>query len=1105
MLDTLIRVSLRYRVLVVLGAITVLLYGSYLATTLPIDVLPDLDRPRVVLLIECPGMAPDDIEARVAYPLETAILGANGVEAVRGQCGAGVAVIYVEFGWNVEVRAARQTVQERIATVMDQLPPGIKPQMTPPSSIMGQIMLVGVTSTDNTTSPMELGTLANFTIRPRLLRVPGVAEVMVLGGERKQYQVLLNPVAMREFHVTVPEVEAALRASNLNTSGGYDVRGDGEKPIRVLALLGPDPAQVIADLQQVVVKPPPPQEDIHPEARDPFTTTATLTARPILLGQIARIVEGAEIKRGDASINGAAGVLLTIVKQPHADTRAVTAAVHQALYELEPGLPKDLVVNHELFQLKNFIDRGIYNVGEALVLGAFLVLILLTLFLMNVRTTFISLTAIPLSIAVTVMVFKVIRHLTGTELSINVMTLGGIAVAMGELVDDAIVDVENIFRRLRENNHAPQPRHPLRVVYEASREIRSAIVFGTTVVVLVFLPLFALSGIEGRLFAPLGLAYIVSILASLLVSVTVTPVMSYYLLARSRAVHAERDGPLLRLLKFFAKPLIRFSMNRALLLIVLTWVAVGLAGWQLTRLGADFLPPFDEGSVQVNVALPVGSSLAASNTICHVIDARLKYLQKTEDNPNGLVLHFARRTGRAGRDEHVEPINRTEYILSINPESGLSREEVLKRLLADLKEAAPGADIEAEQPLAHLISHAVSGVSAQIAIKLYGDDLEILKREAERLKAAIADVPGVVTPIVELQQATGEIHVRLRPADLAFHGLTRAEVASVVKTALQGEEVSEIIEGQKRFDLVVRLDEPFRTDLPNLGRLRIDRPGQKPVLLGEVADIHEGLGPNTINRENIRRRIIVRCNVQDRDLASTVLDIQKRVDERIKPTLPAGYLIDYGGQFESQRRATRLITMLAGVSVVGIFAVLLLLFPSWRIVLQILNAIPTAFIGGVIALIITEQTLTVASLVGFISLGGIATRNGILLVSHYIHLMREEGERFTPQMILRGSLERLAPVLMTALAAGMALVPLVAEGLKPGREILYPVATVILGGLTTSTFCEFLIHPGLFWRFSGHDAERLAGRGQAADPLADPPPQDDGSHPARNSHQGGQP
>ncbi|MCE9562051.1 MAG: efflux RND transporter permease subunit [Planctomycetes bacterium] len=1089
MLDSVIRAALRYRVLVVLGALTVMLYGTYLATTLPIDVLPPLDRPRVVLLVECTGMASEEVEARVAHPIETAILGANGVEAVRGQCTAGLAVIYAEFDWDFEIRAARQTVQERLATVLPQLPPGIRPQMMPTSSIMGQIMQVGVTSKDGTTKPMELGTIVNWVIRPRLLKIPGVAEVIVLGGEKKQYQVLLNPDALRKYEVTVPEVEAALKASNLNTTGGFDIRGDVERPIRVLAQLGPDPAKVVADLLLVVVKPAPAIPHEHEEGKAGSLIASAGTARPILLHQVARVVEGPELKRGDASVDGFPGVVITVVKQPHADTRAVTAQVHAAIRELEPTFPKDVVVNHELFQLKNFIDRAVYNVGEALVVGAGLVLIVLTLFLMNVRTTFISLTAIPLSLAVTAIVFKLIGHITGTELSINVMTLGGIAVAMGELVDDAIVDVENIFRRLRENNAKAEGGrlNPLRVVYEASREIRSAIVFGTLVVVLVFLPLFALSGVEGRLFATLGLAYIVSILASLLVSVTVTPVAAYYLLANSRAVHAERDGPLLRLLKILARPLIRFSMKHPVLLLFLTWAAVGVAGWQMSQLGADFLPPFDEGSVQVNVSLPTGSSLEAMNNVCRMIDTRLAVLQKSKEKATNLVLHFSRRAGRAERDEHAEPVNRAEYILSMNPESGLPRQEAIKRILADLKEAAPGADVEAEQPLAHMISHMVSGVYAQVAIKIYGDDLDVLRREAERVKTTISSIPGVTPPVIEMQQATGEVHIRLRPADLAYHGLTRDEVASVVKTALQGEEVSQVIEGQRRFDLIVRLDDQFRTDMPRLGKLRIERIGRPPVLLGEVADIGDSVGPNAVNRENVRRRIIIRCNVQGRDLASVVQDIQKQVTAQVVPSMPPGYTVDYGGQFESQQRATRLISILALLSVVGMFAVLMVLFPSVRIVLQILNALPTAFIGGVLALVLTNQTLTVASLVGFISLGGIAVRNGILLVSHYMHLMREEGQKFTDEMVLRGSLERLAPVLMTALTAGIALVPLVLDGLKPGREILYPVATVILGGLLTSTFCEFLIHPGLFWRFSGRDAERLAQFGLSDDPLADAP------------------
>ena len=1148
MLNAVIRFALRYRMLVVVMSLALLVYGSYLATTLPIDVFPDLDRPRVIIITECPGLATEEVETMVTQPIEIALLGASGVQAVRSQSTAGLNVIYIEFNWDTEIRAARQTVQERLGTLAGVLPEGIRPQMTPPASIMGQIVIAGIYRQsgpnggelvsvgrtgllaelvlDEKESPhvlcwrpedrhrpdsweavkiekfewgvappcaasgdlahcdehdhratltiagqshdvrfpllaeqqMSLRTMADWVIRPRLLKVTGVAEVFIQGGDRKQYQVLIDPAALLEYDVTLQDIEQALRDSNINTSGGFAVTGETERPIRVLGRLGPDSRLVQEDLRRVPIK-------IHSD-------------RSVLLSQVAQVVEGPQFKRGDGSINGRPGVVFTIVKQPHVDTRSLTDRLENALQESEASLTADIVINSELFRLKNFIDRGIFNVGEALVIGAVLVLIILFLFLLNFRTTFITLTAIPLSLVMTTLVFRLLGYLTGTHLSINVMTLGGIAVAMGELVDDAIVDVENIFRRLKENNSRATPKPALQVVYEASKEIRSAIVFGTAVVILVFLPLFALSGVEGRLFAPLGVAYIVSILASLVVSLTVTPVLSYYLLPQSKATHAEHDGLLLRFLKWGATFLIRLSMARPGWLLVLTWSLVGYAAWEMAHLGRNFLPQFDEGSVQVNVTLPPGSSLQASNQTAKSIDAKFRQMQKSEKNPKGEIIHFVRRTGRAEMDEHAMAVSASEYILSMNSDSGRHREDILKQILAELREEAPGVDIEVEQPLAHLISHMVSGVYAQIAIKIVGDDIDTLQQLSERVKATIQSVSGVTPPVVEAIRQTEELHIRLRSDDLAFHGLTRAYVAQILQTALQGEVISQVLEGQRRFDLLVRLEESYRTDYANLGRLRIDLPNNRgQIELRELADIGEGAGPNSINRENARRRIVIRCNTQDRDLASAVAEIQQRVSSQI--TLPEGYFIEYGGQFESQQRATALILMLAAVSVVGMFVVLMLLYPSVRIVLQILNALPTAFIGGVLALVITRQSLTVASLVGFISLGGIAVRNGILLVTHYFHLMKEEGEAFTQDMVVRGSLERLAPVLMTALTAGIGLVPLVLGGQEPGREILYPVATVILGGLVTSTFCEFLIHPGLFWKFSGKDADALVHQAQS--------------------------
>lgn len=1156
MFNGVIKFALRHRPLVVAASLVALVYGGYQATTMPIDVFPDLDRPRVVVMTEAPGLAPEEVETLVTYPLESSLLGATGVEDVRTQSGFGLSVVYVEFAWGTDIRTARQTVQERLATVSGDLPEGARPQMAPISSIMGQFLIAGMRRqpgprrgelvpvpdtafyaervrapdgpprlfawrvTDRKTPAaweavpvggvtwdaisengdqrvratvagqvrdltfpsearraLSLRTLADWVVRPRLLKVSGVAQVITMGGGRKQYQVLVDPTALHEYGVTLHDVDAALKANNVNFTGGFVDLGGEEKPIRVIGRLGPRPEQVVADLKLIVVKPPP-----KPESGKPL-------GRAVLLKDVTRVTEGAQVKRGDASINGHPGVAITVTKQPHTDTRELTDRVKAAMAEVEPSLPADVVLEPGLYELREFIDRGVYNVGEALVVGALLVLVVLFLFLLNFRTTFISLTAIPLSLAVTALAFKLIGSATGTPLSINVMTLGGIAVALGELVDDAIVDVENIFRRLRENAHAASPKPALRVVYEASVEVRASIVFGTAVVILVFLPLFALSGIEGRLFAPLGIAYIVSILASLLVSLTVTPVLSSYLLANSKAAHREGDSILVRLLKWLAQRLVGFSMRRAGPLLLLTWVLVGYCAWRLTTIGADFLPPFDEGSVQVNVTLPPGASLEASNAASRLVDAKLRSLRKSPENPDGEVLRFFRRTGRAELDEHAEPPNATEYLVAINPESGKSRREVLAKLQAEVKEEVPGVDIEVEQPLAHLISHMISGSTAQIAIKVYGDDLDTLEKTANQIKAAVAGVPGVSSLAVEPIRKVDEIHIKLRPESLAFYGVDRASVGNFVQTALQGEVVSQVVEGQRRFDLLVRLDEPYRADVANLKELWLDLPGgQGRVRLKDLADVTPmtggDAGANQVKRENVRRRIVVRCNALGRDLASVVGDIRKNVAEEVP--MPEGYFVEYGGQFESQQRATRLIAALAGVSLVGMFFVLYMLFPSARVVLQILNAIPTAFIGGVLALVVTNQTLTVASLVGFISLGGIAVRNGILLVTHYAHLMRHEGEGFTQHMVLRGSLERLSPVLMTALTAGIGLVPLVVAGRQPGREILYPVATVILGGLITSTFCEFLIHPGLFWRFSGKAAAQMHAGGDYADGLGQP-------------------
>ncbi len=1047
-MNWLIEFSLRHRLLVLCLSVITLVYGGYVMSTLPIDIFPNLTRPRVTVMTECPGLAPEEVESLVTFPLETALNGATGVEAVRSQSGIGLSVVYVEFGWSTDVYIARQVVNERLATVASRLPEGVKPEMAPISSIMGQILVVGMHSRDGSTKPIEVRTLADWVVRQRLLTIPGVAQVITIGGGRKQFQVLVNPDKLRAFDVTLREVEDALREANQNATGGYVEVSSQEFIVR-----GIGRAADKDEIGQTVVK------------RGPN--------RAILVRDIARVEDGAQIKRGDSSVNGEPAVVLTISKQPKADTRTVTEGVQRALEDLRKSLPKDIVVESKLYEQREFIDVGVHNVLEALRDGGILVVLVLIPILMNLRVTLITLTAIPLSIVITGLVF----YLFG--LSINVMTLGGLAVAMGELVDDAIVDIENVYRRLKENAAAPRKRSILRVVYEASLEVRSSIVFGTILVILVFIPLFALSGVEGRLFAPLGVAYIVSILASLLVSVTVTPVLGVVLLGNLKPPkegdHGHQDGFILRVLKRLVTPVIHASYNRFTQPIILTavLVSIGLAGWLITHLGTDFLPPFDEGAAQVNVVMPPGASLETSNRVTRMIDARFRKFQQSEAQPKGLIKTFFRRTGRAELDEHAEGVNVTEYIVTMNSESGVSRGDALARLRAELEEI-PGIEYEAEQPLAHLISHMMSGVSAQIAIKVYGDDLDILRAKAQEIKNAIQGVPGMAPPVVEPQQLIPQWRIQLNREKLAFYQLTPGYVNEFVETALNGQVVSTVLDGQRTFDLIVRLDDRYRTEVTNLNRLALNLPDGARIPLDAVAKLYEGGGPNTINRENVRRRITIRANPTDRDLGSVVADIRKAIEEKV--TLPQGYFVEYGGQFQAQQEATKLISLLSLISLSGVFLVLYTLFPSVRIVLQIMFALPIAFVGGVVALWLTGQSLSVAGMVGFISLGGIAARNGILLVSHYLHLMREEGEHFSEEMVIRGSLERLAPVLMTALTAGIGLVPLVVGGQQPGKEILYPVATVILGGLITSTVCEYIVHPGIFFRFSGKDAELLTGK-----------------------------
>lgn len=1044
MLNAVIRFSLNNRLLVLCASVAVLALGALAAFSLPIDVLPDLTRPRVAILVECHGMAPEEVEQLVTFPIETAVNGAAGVVAVRSQSDIGLAVVNVEFDWGADIYTARQIVQERVDLARGQLPDDVEARLGPISSLLGQIQLIGMWSETGETSPLDVRTLADWRVRRRLLTIPGISQVITMGGGRKQVQVLVDYHRMHQYDVTLDRVRDALSDSNLNVTGGYVDRGGKELLVRGVGRL-----RSLEDIEEVVVS--------YEESR------------PVLVRDVARVVEGAQVKRGDSSVNGREAVVLTIQKQPGADTRRLTEQIEQAVAELRPSLPDDVRIDSSLYRQREFIDYGVANVLEALRDGSVLVFVVLLVFLVNFRTTFITLTAIPLSILVTALVFR------WMGLSINVMTLGGIAVALGELVDDAIVDVENIFRRLRENRAAANPRPVFEVVYEASSEVRGAIITSTLLVIVVFAPLFALSGMEGRLFTPLGIAYVVSILASTVVSLTVTPVLSYYLLPRGRPTREERDGWLLRTLKRVAAPVVRFSLRPTGLALALgaSGLAVLLAVGALLDLGRNFLPPFNEGAAQLNLFARPGTSLETSRRISRMADERLRPLLATTEEPDRPLLSFTCRTGRAEQDEHVMGVNVSEYVMSLNPRSPLSREELIEELTHAVEDL-PGVEHEVEQPIAHLISHMLSGVTAQIAIKLYGEDLGTLRATAGEIKEAIESIEGIATPVVEQQQRVPQLRVELRRDRLAFYGVSARFVQEFVETAMNGTVASQVLEGDKTFDLLVRLDEPYREAVDQLDRLALELPQGTRIPLAAVARVYEAAGPNTISREDAQRRIVVRVNTAGLDLASAVEQIEERIAGEVD--LPEGYFVRLGGQFEAQRAATERILWLSLLSIVVVFLVLYAAYPSASVVLQILLSLPAALVGGVAALVLTGQDLSVAGMVGFISLGGIAARNGLLLVSTYLDRAAESG--LTPDAIVRGSLDRLAPVLMTSLTTGLGLLPLVIGGDQPGKEILMPVATVIVGGLVTSTACEFLLRPGLFWSLRA-DAETLLANPRA--------------------------
>lgn len=1015
--------SLRQRLLVLGVALVLLLAGVYSARQTPIDVFPDLNKPTVTIMTEAGGMAPEEVEQRVSLPLETALNGMPGVTRVRSVSGIGLSVVYAEFDWGSDIYRNRQLVNERLALATEQLPPGIVPSLGPIASVMGEIMLIALPLDAGRGNAMQTRDWVDVVVRPRLLSIPGVAQVIPIGGAVRQLRVEPDTALMARLGISVEQLEQALQSFSSNTSGGFLEKNGREFLIRNLGH-----TTALDDLQNMAV--------------------AGNEGEPILLRQLATVQFAAATRRGDGGFDGAPAVIVSVQKQPNADTVALTTQVEQALQQLQGGRPAGVALPRVSFRQADFIEHSVLNVQHALRDGAIMVAIVLFLFLMNVRTTLISLTAIPLSLATTLLVF----HALG--LSINVMTLGGLAIAIGELVDDALVDVENVLRRLREQRPSTAAGI-LATVAAASREIRSGVVIATLVVILVFVPLFALPGIEGRLFAPLGVAYITSILASMLVAMTVTPVLCFYLLPRLS--HNTGESALVRWLKRQYQRVLRhcFVRERTLAGIALVLLLVAVAS--VPFLPRTFLPPFNEGTLTISLLLNPGTALEESNRVGALAERAL--LQVPE------VRGVGRRTGRAELDEHAEGVHSSELDVDLRA-SDRSRAEVL----ADIRQrlAPLPAAVLIGQPISHRLDHLLSGVRAQIAIKLYGDDLDTLRGQAARLRDELATIPGLSDLQIEKQVLIPHIKVRLDYARAALHGVSPGELLRTLQTLTEGDRVAQIMDGARRFDVVVRLPDRER-DPQGLAGILLDTPHGR-IPLERLATIEEADGPNQIGRENGRRRIVIAANTDGSDLATVVRDIRRHL---AATPLPAGYFVSLEGQFQAQEEATVRIALLSVVSLTLMFMVLWSRYRSTRLTLMIMASIPMALIGSVAALWIAGVTLSVASLVGFVTLTGIATRNGILKISHYINLCRQEGETFGDAMIVRGSLERLTPVLMTALVAALALVPLLLDADAPGKEILHPVAVVIFGGLISSTLLDTLLTPVLFRRFGAHPVQRL--------------------------------
>lgn len=1021
MIHQTIRFSLLNRAFVLMGGLALLAWGAWEATRMPVDVFPDLTAPTVTVVAEAHGMAPEEVETLITLPIETALNGASGIRRVRSSTSVGSAIIWADFEWGTDIYLARQIVAEKLQLVRDTLPPGVPaPVLAPVSSIMGEVMFIALGSDQH--SEMEIRTAADWTLRRRLLAVPGVAQVIPIGGEVRQYQVDVRPARLAAYGITFEEVMTAVARTNANSSAGFVSQGGQEYLIRGVGRVG--------SLEDIAT-----------------TAVRQVEGVPVLVRDLAELRMGAAITRGTGSQNGNPAVVIGIQKQPDTNTLALTAELDRVIGEVEAGLPEGMFIETNLFRQANFIEVAVENVLHALRDGAILVVVIVFTFLMSGRATLISLLAIPLSLVVTILTLRWLGF------SINTMTLGGMAIALGALVDDAIIVVENVVRRLRVNRSSPAPQPVLKVVEDATREIQGSIVFATLIIMLVFLPLFFLSGVEGRLLQPLGLAYVIALAASLLVAVTVTPALAAVLMPGSRTIRTDREPWLARMVHAAYRPVLNITLAHWAILGGLSLVALAASLALLATAGRAFLPDFNEGSLTVSAVTLPGTSLEQSNELGAMVERILL------DQPE--VVATARRTGRAELDEHAQAVSASE--IEVTLEMGeRSREDFLEDLRRSLG-ALPGMNVTIGQPISHRIDHMLSGTRASIAVKLFGPDLYELRRIAEQVRAQMETVEGVVDLSVEQQADVPVLTVDFDRDAIAQHGLHVQDVAEAVEAAFAGVEVSQVLEDGAAYGLVVRYAAENRQDLDAVRDTRFITPGGGEVPLRALADIRRDRGPNTISRENVERKIVVMSNVAGRDLLSVVGDIQTNIAANID--LPPGYYIEYGGQFESANEATARLSVLSAAVIVGVFLLLYMAFSSARDATLVMANLPFALIGGVIGVFAAGGVLSVASIIGFITLFGIATRNGVMMVSHIRHLTLSGEAATFEEAVRRGAMERLVPILMTALATALALVPLALRGGEPGSEIQAPMAVVILFGLVSSTLLNMIVLPALYLRF----------------------------------------